>query len=73
MITREEILEGAAAYRKLHPQQRLGQSIFNYVDLNFGDMARHIQFDFGIDCFYNDNIIDKFVDTVVELYNKESN
>lgn len=72
MITREEILEGAAIYRKLHPQQRLGQSIFNYVDLNFGDMARHIQFGLGIDCFYNDDIIDKFVDTVVELYNKES-
>lgn len=73
MITKDDILVGAATYRKLHPQQRLGQSIFNYVDLNFGDMARHIQFGLGIDCFYNDNIIDKFVDTVVELYNKESN
>ena len=72
MITKDDILVGATAYRKLHPQQRLGQSIFNYVDLNFGDMARHIQFSLGIDCFYNDNIIDKFVDTVVELYNKES-
>ena len=73
MITKDDILAGAAAYRKLHPQQRLGQSIFNYVDLNFGDMARHIQFGLEIDCFYNDNIIDQFVDTVVELYNKESN
>lgn len=73
MITKGDILAEAVAYRKLHPQQRLGQSIFNYIDLNFGDMARHIQFDLGIDCFYNDNIIDKFVDTVVELYNKESN
>lgn len=73
MITKDDILARAAAYRKLHPQQRLGQSIFNYVDLNFGDMARHIQFDLGIDCFYNDDIIDQFVDTVVELYNKESN
>ena len=73
MITKDDILAGAATYRKLHPQQRLGQSIFNYVDLNFGNMARHIQFGLGIDCFYNDNIIDKFVNTVVELYNKESN
>lgn len=73
MITKDDILAGAAAYRKLHPQQRLGQSIFNYVDLNFGDMARHIQFDLKIDCFYNDDIIDQFVNTVVELYNKESN
>lgn len=72
MITKGDILAGAA-YRKLHPQQRLGQSIFNYVDLNFGDIARHIQFGLGIDCFYNDDIIDKFVDIVVELYNKESN
>ena len=29
MITKDDILTGAAAYRKLHPQQRLGQSIYN--------------------------------------------
>ena len=73
MITREDILKGAGILRKECPCYRKGQAVFNYVDLNFGDMARYIQFGLGIDCFYNDNIIDKFVDTVVELYNKESN
>ena len=45
---------------------RYGQAIFNYMEADFGDIARQVQFIDGVDCFYadgdcNDNIND-FVD-----------
>lgn len=74
MITREDILRGAGILRKEQPCLRKGQSIFNYVDMHpeiFGDAARISQFEHGIDCFYRDDMIDKFIDTVIEIYNSE--
>jgi hypothetical protein len=74
MITKDDILVGTAAYRKLHPQQRLGQSIFNYVDMHpelFGNAARISQFNYGVDCFYKDDMIDQFIDQVLEIVNND--
>ena len=80
-MTKEDILRGAGILRKEQPCLRKGQAVFNYVDMHpelFGDAARISQFEYGIDCFYRDDMIDKFVNTVVEIcnngfYNKESN
>lgn len=74
MITKDDILTEAAAYRKLHPQQRLGQSIFNYVDTHpelFGNAARISQFNYGVDCFYRDDQIDAFINQVLDIVNGE--
>lgn len=40
---------------------RKGQFVFNYIDANYG-VARYVQFIEGIDCFYNDDKIDQFID-----------
>lgn len=40
---------------------RLGQKVFNYIDIKY-DVARAVQFEDGIDCFYNDEYIDPFID-----------
>lgn len=39
---------------------RRGQSVFNVIDDVWG-VAREVQFD-GCDCFYNDSIIQEFID-----------
>lgn len=46
---------------------RLGQSVFNVVDREFG-VARDVQFLDGIDCFYADDNIPKFLDCAWERY-----
>jgi hypothetical protein len=40
---------------------RLGQKVFNYIDEIYG-IARKIQFNDYIDCFYNDDYIPKFLE-----------
>ena len=51
------------------PQWRKGQFVFNYIDGKYA-IARELQFNKGIDCFYDDSVIDKFIeaayDTLVE-------
>ena len=39
---------------------RKGQFIFNYMDREYG-CARVVQFQDGIDCFYDDRNIDSFI------------
>ena len=39
---------------------RDGQTIFNYIDCKYG-VARYVQFEDGVDCFYNDDVIDEFI------------
>lgn len=41
---------------------RNGQFVFNYVNSNFGDVARIAQFKKGVDCFYNDEKIEPFLE-----------
>lgn len=51
---------------------RKGQAIFNIVDAKYG-VARTCQFQYGIDCFYDDNQIDAFLEKSFELLNNEQN
>ena len=45
---------------------RQGQKVFNAVESLYGDVAREVQFQDGVDCFYNDNMIDPFLEKVWE-------
>ena len=40
---------------------RDGQFVFNYINEVYG-VARYVQFIEGIDCYYNDEKIDQFID-----------
>lgn len=50
---------------------RKGQAIFNYVDYKF-NLARKIQYDYNIDCFYNDLKIDAFLKILYKLTQSKS-
>lgn len=50
---------------------RKGQAVFNYVDEKFG-LARKIQYDYNIDCFYNDLKIDAFLKILYKLTQSKS-
>ena len=54
---------------------RDGQFVFNYIDEVYG-VARYVQFNEGVDCFYNDEKIDEFIDkcynTLMESLNANS-
>lgn len=41
---------------------RDGQFVFNYIDEHYAPVARQVQFQDGIDCFYRDDMIDDFID-----------
>ena len=62
-ITAKEIKE--EIYSVPIPQNwRQGQFVFNRVEELFGDVARKVQFKDHVDCFYNDDMIDNFIDKV---------
>lgn len=67
MITVEELKKEISA-TKFPKNWRKGQSVFNYIDNVYG-IARTIQFKYGIDCFYNDDNIDEFLNKAVEIIN----
>lgn len=48
---------------------RDGQFVFNYIDDNWG-VARPVQFIEGVDCFYDDNMIDEFIVRAYEYIKK---
>ena len=50
----------------LPSQWRKGQKVFNYIDSKY-HVARKVQFDYGVDCFYRDDLIDKFIETAYKL------
>lgn len=39
---------------------RKGQAVFNYIESKYG-VARAVQFEDGIDCFYRDDQIEEFL------------
>ena len=43
------------------PALRPGQALFNIIDENFDQVARQVQFEDGIDCFYNNSMIGEFL------------
>jgi hypothetical protein len=66
-MTFEEFKEDVFKNIKTLPENwRKGQKVFNYIDEKYG-VARTIQFDYHIDCFYNNNLIDKFIEESYKL------
>ena len=60
-MDKSEIINGANNLRKEHPYYRKGQSVFNYVEMTLGSVAREVQFLDNVDCFYDDSKIDDFI------------
>lgn len=50
---------------------RLGQSVFNIVEAKYGYITREVQFQDGIDCFYDDTEIEDFLKAVYRRLNEE--
>ena len=67
MITVEELKKEISEI-EFPKNWRKGQSVFNYIDNVYG-VARTIQFKYGIDCFYNDDNIDEFLNKAIEIIN----
>ena len=51
---------------------RDGQFVFNYIDNEYG-VARTAQFKYGVDCFYNDNKINEFIELCAQLISEIRN
>ena len=49
--------------------QREGQFVFNTIDSLYG-VARTVQFNDGIDCFYDNSKIDQFINACYNRLNK---
>lgn len=74
MITKKDILREARILKDRFPEYRMGQAVFNYVNLHpelFGNAARISQFNYGVDCFYKDDMIDQFIDQVLDIVNNQ--
>lgn len=66
-MTAEE-LKQEIANTKFPTSWRKGQSVFNYIDSVYG-VARKVQFEDDIDCFYNDDSIDDFINASIKYIN----
>lgn len=55
---RQEIIDFATT--RCPTEWRRGQAVFNYIDQKY-NVARSVQFIDGVDCFYNDEVIDQFI------------
>ena len=53
------------------PHWRKGQFVFNYIDQIYG-VARDVQFKDNVDCFYNDDKIDVFLECAIKRLNYEN-
>lgn len=54
---KNEVLKGIKEYPS---NWRYGQKVFNYIDTKY-NLARKIQFEHHVDCFYNDDLVDEFL------------
>ena len=62
-MTYEEFISTIwAEVAKCPKNWRKGQSVFNVMEEQFGKVARDVQFQDGIDCFYHDDEIDAFIE-----------
>lgn len=69
-MTLEEIKREVYLAMENKPQQwRDGQFVFNYIEDYYGDIARKVQFNDHIDCFYDDSVIDKFLEKCIKRIN----
>lgn len=68
MITFDEMKREIYSHEK--PKQwREGQFVFNMVDELYG-VARIVQYNEGVDCFYNDEKIDEFIEVSCKILNE---
>ena len=78
-LTKEEFItevkNAAGKLRKVHPEWRKGQAIFNIVDNNpkYLGVAQIVQFQYHIDCFFVDERIEDFLDKCYEVYSMRYN
>ena len=49
------------AIKNKHPQWRDGQTVFNYINDKY-NVAKDVAIKDNVDCFYNDNNIEKFIE-----------
>lgn len=72
MITKIQLQDELLKFLEEKPKTwRKGQAIFNYIDAKYG-VARDVQFTYGIDCFYDDDKINAFIDKCAELINQQN-
>lgn len=57
---RNEVLGWVDNCSQRPKEWRRGQAVFNYIDEVY-NIARRVQFIDGVDCFYNDDLIDQFI------------
>lgn len=60
---RKDVFNGI---KSLNNNWRKGQKVFNYIDSKY-HVAREVQFDYNIDCFYRDDLIDEFIEASYKL------
>lgn len=73
MITQEEFI--CAVYEAINNRPtcwRKGQACFNFIESKY-HVGRIVQFDRHVDCFYNDNAIDEFVQLAWEEVKEKLN
>lgn len=70
-LTKEEFFAKIGIAMKQMPNNwRKGQKVFNAIEMEFGAIARIVQFQYGIDCFNDDSKINEFKDKAYEIYSK---
>ena len=73
MVTFEEFIQDIYTKMSDKPKDwRRGQFVFNYIEENYGDVAREVQFKDYIDCFYNDDKIEEFIEACYKRLNKKT-
>jgi len=73
MVTLEEFIQDIYSEMTNKPKEwRKGQFVFNYIEDNYGDVAREVQFQDKIDCFYNDDKIEEFIEACYKRLNNNS-
>lgn len=66
-MTKEELKNEIRSVIDDRPQwSRLGQFVFNYIDEKYG-VARTVQYADKVDCYYDDDKIDLFIEKCSEL------
>lgn len=68
----EDIIQEAKKMQAESPRWRFGQAVFNYCDIALNGIARAVQFEDGIDCYYSndENVIKEFIEAVLRRVNK---
>ena len=68
MLTKKEFFAKIdEEIKKMPPNWRKGQKVFNAVDTIFG-VAREVQFKHRIDCFHNNENIEAFKEKAYDIY-----